>query len=1558
MQGKASRNQHVQELPGESGSSPYHALFEHLLDGLAYCKMEFDASARPVDFVYLEVNAAFEELTGLRNVVGKRITELIPGIRASNPELFEIYGRVARTGQAEKFETRVAQLDTWFSVSVHSPANGYFVAVFENITEYKRTAQALEHSERRSRALIENSLDQISLLGADGSLLWENPSALGTLGYALNEHVGRSIFGLVHPDDLEPMQRDLAGLVAEPGSRRTSMVRFRHANGSWRWIEGVATNRLQDPAIQAIVLNYRDVSERRNAEEDLKRSEEQYRQLFENNPHPMWLYDQETLAFLAVNDAAIESYGYSREEFLRMTIRDIRPEQEVPRLMENLSRPIAPMRISDGSRHRRKDGTLIDVSISSHSVDVGGRLCALVLAQDVTETKQAEARIRYLTRVYATISHVNQAIVRVQNREELTQKICDVAVQDGGFRLAWIGFVDGDTGHVLPVAHAGYDSGYLDQMNVNVLDPTGGNGPTGTAIRTGQAVFVENLATRPNAAPWSKPAVERGYRSYAAVPIRHNEKVTGVLALYAEETNFFNQEEMQLLEEIGLDISFALDAIELEENRRRLAAERSQLIDTIERSLNEIYMFDPHTLRFEYANRGALHNLGYTADEMQLLTPLDIKPEFTEAAFREKIAPLECGEQEQIVFETVHRRADASVYPVEVHLQMIEQDSRKLYLAIILDISARKQAEVELEATERRYRNVLSSMMEGCQIVDFDWRWIYINDTAAQQLSHQPTDLLMQRVTDVFPEFATADVFSLLQACMHERRSAKTELEIRLPNRPARCLELSVQPVPEGLFVLSIDITERRQAELAHQNSERRFRKFFELGVIGMTMTAADKGFAEANDRLCEMLGYSRDEIRQLTWEQLTYPPDLALDLENFDRLLNGELDGYSIEKRFVHKSGQLIHTALSVNAVRDGNGKLEYCAALLEDITDRKKAEQELKASEEKYRSLFNNVPVGVYSTSPEGEFLAANTELVKMLGFDSLAELQETNVRDLYAEPQQRPQLLSLMRGGDAALNLEVRLKRKDGREITVLDNGRAVQDEQGDLLHFEGTLTDITARKQAEDALRLENERFQRFVESNIVGITIADAAGQILVANDYYLELLGASRDDLLAGRVSWRDFTPGEWLPADERAIQQLRERGVCEPYEKEYQRADGTRVPVYLADTVLPGPGGQIAAFVLNLTQLRQAEKRSQQQLRRITGLREVDRAITSSFDLRISMNSIVEQVERQLGADASAILTLDLSSSTLNCIASRGFSGALFGKSVFRMGEGLAGSVVMAYQTMHYPDLRQAAGQDPRAEAILQEGLTEYYGVPLISKGQVKGVLELFYRAPHPTDRESLEYLETLAGQAAIAIDNIQMLDGLNRSNLELIQAYDATIEGWSRALDLRDKETEGHTRRVTELTIALARHCGIGEQDLTNIRWGALLHDIGKMGVPDSILLKPGPLTEDEWAQMKKHPQFAYEMLAPIHYLRGALDIPLCHHEKWDGSGYPAGLKERQIPLTARIFAIVDIWDALRSDRPYRPAWPEAKALDHIRALSGTHLDPQVVQAFFDHKIFQTKW
>ncbi len=232
---------------------------------------------------------------------------------------------------------------------------------------------------------------------------------------------------------------------------------------------------------------------------------------------------------------------------------------------------------------------------------------------------------------------------------------------------------------------------------------------------------------------------------------------------------------------------------------------------------------------------------------------------------------------------------------------------------------------------------------------------------------------------------------------------------------------------------------------------------------------------------------------------------------------------------------------------------------------------------------------------------------------------------------------------------------------------------------------------------------------------------------------------------------------------------------------------------------------------------------------------------------------------------------------------------------------------------------------------------------VPLIADQRVIGTLHM-----HRSTRITQEDFELLVAMGNIAAN---VVSHQRWTKIERQQTFNMTLEGWVQALELRDHETRGHTRRVTEVTVELSRILGLPDDHLLHIRRGALLHDIGKLAIPDSILLKPGPLTDEEWQVMREHPRYAYEMLSPISFLQPALDIPYYHHEKWDGTGYPHGLKEEDIPLPARIFAIVDVWDALRFDRPYRKAWAEDDVRTHIQSLAGIHFDPDLVPIFLDY-------
>lgn len=358
-----------------------------------------------------------------------------------------------------------------------------------------------------------------------------------------------------------------------------------------------------------------------------------------------------------------------------------------------------------------------------------------------------------------------------------------------------------------------------------------------------------------------------------------------------------------------------------------------------------------------------------------------------------------------------------------------------------------------------------------------------------------------------------------------------------------------------------------------------------------------------------------------------------------------------------------------------------------------------------------------------------------------------------------------------------------------------------------------------------------------------------------------------------------------------------------------------------------------------------------QDRVSRLSSLRRIHQTITSSSDLSLTLDLMLSEAAGSLAVDAGAILLFDAPGNYLRWAADYGISSPdQFRKAHLQLGEGLAGTVGLTREMVYIGNEVDLQRQFRRWPHIAGEGFNSYVAVPLIARGKLQGVLEFFHRASLKVNDDWLDYLNALATQVAIALHNADLLEGMEKANAELLQAYDTTIEGWSRALDLRDEETEGHSRRVTELTLELANRLGSTADELVHMRRGALLHDIGKMGVPDEILRKTGPLTEDEHKLMQQHTSFAHELLSPIRFLQHALDIPYLHHEKWDGTGYPLGLKGEVIPRAARIFALADVYDALTSHRPYRDAWSKEQALEWIESQAGSHFDPVLTQEFIN--------
>jgi len=491
------------------------------------------------------------------------------------------------------------------------------------------------------------------------------------------------------------------------------------------------------------------------------------------------------------------------------------------------------------------------------------------------------------------------------------------------------------------------------------------------------------------------------------------------------------------------------------------------------------------------------------------------------------------------------------------------------------------------------------------------------------------------------------------------------------------------------------------------------------------------------------------------------------------------------------------------------------------------------------------------------------------------------------------------------------------------------------------------ELTLRKITEGKFQESEERYRLLFETSIDAFLLSTTNGSVQAANPAACRMFGWTEAEI---KQIGRNGVVDRSDPRLSAVLEERAEKGYFRG-ELTFVRKDGSKFPGEMSSAVFKDNQGneRTSMVIRDITERKRAEEKIRQQLTRLAALREIDQAINSSFDLSVSLSILLPHAIKLLSVDAATVLKLNPEMNLLEFAAGHGFRTNAIKSARVKLDESYAGRAVLERRIVQIPDLARGSDSLFLHSFLKEEGFVSYYGAPLIVKGKVIGVMEVFSRSAIARDQDWFDFFTVLTGQAAIAIDNLTLFNELQQSNLGLRLAYSATIEGWSRALDLRDRETEGHTQRVMEKTIELARIMGLAGERLVNIRHGALLHDIGKMGVPDSILHKPGDLTEEEWAVMRKHPTLAHELLAPIHYLKEeALEIPHYHHEKWDGTGYPRGLKGEQIPLAARIFAVVDVWDALRSDRPYRGKWSKEKTRDYILEQSGKHFDPKVVEAF----------
>lgn len=654
----------------------------------------------------------------------------------------------------------------------------------------------------------------------------------------------------------------------------------------------------------------------------------------------------------------------------------------------------------------------------------------------------------------------------------------------------------------------------------------------------------------------------------------------------------------------------------------------------------------------------------------------------------------------------------------------------------------------------------------------------------------------------------------------------------------------------------------------------------------------------------------------------------------------------------------QTLYRELEVR-VEERTADLSKANELLKtEINEHGQAEEALAYSEKRFRALIEKSADAITLLDSNGVAIYDSPAAPGLLGYCN-NELIGQNIFTLMHEEDQisiQPLFQKLIETPGARLNNIFRFRHKSGswRWIeSISTNLLAEPSVKAIVVNYR----DITERKLAEQTLINAQKLYRTLFEQSADAIFILDLQARHVEVNQRATDMLGYSREEFL--QLSAADISVE--VQQSFNVLSKLMEGEVIPSYERVFRKKDGSLINVEPHITLLHDEDGQpfrIQSIVRDISERKSAELEIRNRTNELSSLYELSRSLAKANDLEMVLELVNQKTVESIHITFARIVMLEGANLiTRSVYPIRAMEHDLLINSLQPIADmPFCRSVMEQDQPVILRSSNQQVRSEERAYLLLNLAQTLCL-IPLrihdfeSNSNRIFGLLivgESRREEREPFTPEKLRLARSIGDQAAIAINNVRLFNDLQRSNIELSRAYEATIAGWSAALDLRDKETEGHTQRVTEITFNLAKRMGFNEEELIHVRYGALLHDIGKMGIPDRILLKPNGLTEEETEIMRMHPIYAYQMLKPISYLDSALSIPYCHHEKWDGTGYPRGLQGEQIPRAAQIFAIVDVYDALTNDRPYRASWSREKTMEYICGLSGTHFNPQVVDAF----------
>ena len=1136
-----------------------------------------------------------------------------------------------------------------------------------------------------------------------------------------------------------------------------------------------------------------------------------------------------------------------------------------------------------------------------------------------------------------------QAALKTNDSDAFLEHICRIYTRDGnyGFSGFWLKSSEEDkfTLHgsknevVFPVKLIDFD--HLNQT-----------------LLSGRHFVQNNINQNPLSTELYKNVFTQDCASFGFFPLKEKNDLLGFLGLCSPNPEWFNEEEISFIKENCTLIISALTSNEIRE-RQKLQAELNQARENYKVLFNNpAYAYILSRLsdgKILQINQRFIDSFGYSKQELlgKTANELGLNPNWEDRD--DLVEELEKkGFSHNHEVKLVKKNGETGYFLLNIDVLKI--DGQLCLLNSGQEITEQKNNELRMRESEEKFKALFQNNHAVMLLIDpLNGQIINVNPAACEFYGWSEEELTHKKIFEI-------NIFSnpMVTEEMHEavaKENKHFEFRHRLANGEIRDVEVYSGPITHQgktlLFSIIHDITTRKEVIKEKNKLDDRYRTLVEQASDALFIHGLDGKILEINRQASKSLGYSKEELLQMNIIDIDQDYDRDSSLKILEELKPG--DPQTIFGHHKRKDGSIFPVEVRLGCTIWEGEKLFL--SLNRDISERLKTEEKIRDDELRRGLALDAAQAAAW------EINLTNNDIIWDDRFHDLirmpADFPEGDINNwlglILPEHYERviTEFTAACQPGGPTFDTEFQAVRLDGQVRWYHVRGNILF-EPGKPKRMFGVIQDINKQKKTEEDIQKHQRNLQLFVKHSPAAIAMFDNNMKYLVVSDrfytdYHLKIkniLGMSHYEVFPD-------LPDNLKAVHQRCLNGAVEKGDEAPFPRASGKVDWVRWemrPWYEKS----GEVGGVILFSEVMTERKHAQEQIKLQFLRLKSLHAIDQAIISSFDIQVILDVILDASISSLGVDAANVLLYDDMLHQLKFAAGKGFKLNKMEKNGQQIGKGLYREIILNQKMVQVYDFEEKIDRFPQGKNLVGEGFKTYFGVPLFARGELIGVLEIYHRLPLNPNNEWLDFLKALGSQTAIAIDNAENNKNLQQANLDLTLAYDATIEGWSRAMDLRDKETEGHTLRVTELAIRLARAMNIDNDMLIHARRGALLHDIGKLGVPDEILLKPDSLTPQEFEIMRKHPQYAFDMLSSVNYLLPALDIPYCHHEKWDGSGYPRGLKGEQIPLIARIFAVVDVWDALNSDRPYRKAWPEEKVLEYIREQSGTHFDPQVVEIF----------